>query len=156
MPSTVYFGSAHQARLEESETLTGKLGLSLRERVKDEFVIIKMHVGYKIGYATIYPVFLRKVVQAVKGGGMPFIVDVDWNVHSAATRGSTPEVLTQKAHSFQQLHGPLKDPFALLVYSEREGLGSRQYELVDVLPVEDMRPAPIGYLPGDGVTAQIS
>jgi uncharacterized Fe-S center protein len=99
MPSTVYFGSAHQARLEESETLTGKLDLilerlHLRERVKDEFVIIKMHVGNKTGYATLHPVFVRKVVQAVKdGGGQPFIVDLDWNVRSAATRGYTAEVL---------------------------------------------------------------
>ena len=85
MPSTVYFGSARQARLEAKETLPAKLDLileqlKLRDRVKDETVVIKMHTGNNIGYSTMHPVFVRKVVQAVKdGGGKPFVADVTWD-----------------------------------------------------------------------------
>lgn len=99
MPSIVYYGSPRQARLEARETLPAKLDLileqlHLRDRVKDEWVVLKLHTGNNIGYSTIHPVFVRKVVQAIEdGGGKPFIVDVDWDVAGAEARGYTPEVL---------------------------------------------------------------
>ncbi len=99
MTSTVYFGSARQARLSAKETLPAKLDLiidrlRLRERVKDERVVIKMHTGTGIGYSTVHPIFVRKVVQAIKdGGGQPFIADVTWDVEGAETRGYTHETL---------------------------------------------------------------
>lgn len=99
MPVPVYYGSPRQTRLEAKETLPAKLDLilerlHLRDRVKDEMVAIKMHTGNNLSYSTIHPVFVRKVVQAVKdGGGQPFIVDVDWDVEGAETRGYTQEVL---------------------------------------------------------------
>ena len=99
MTATVYYGSPRQARLEANETLPAKLDLildklHLRERVKDEQVCLKLHVGNNIGYSTIHPIFVRKVVQAIKdGGGKPFIVDVGWDVAGCETRGYTTEVL---------------------------------------------------------------
>jgi uncharacterized Fe-S center protein len=93
MTSIVYFGSARQGRLRADETLPAKLDLimerlQLRERVKDETVCIKMHTGNNIVYSTIHPVFVRKVVQAIKdGGGKPFIADVSWDVEGAEKRG---------------------------------------------------------------------
>jgi uncharacterized protein len=99
MPSKVYFGTARQSRLEAKETLPAKLDLIiekllLRERVKDEVVVIKMHTGNNIGYSTIHPVFVRRLVQAVKdGGGKPFIADVNWDVTGAETRGYTQETI---------------------------------------------------------------
>jgi uncharacterized Fe-S center protein len=99
MPSTVYYGSARQAQLKAQETLPAKLDLileklELRERVKDETVAIKMHTGNNIGYSTLHPVFVRKVVQAVKdGGGKSFIVDVPWDVAGAEMRGYSSESL---------------------------------------------------------------
>jgi uncharacterized Fe-S center protein len=99
MPSTVYFGSARQTRLEAGETLPAKLdlileALHLRERVKGESVAIKMHLGSNIGYSTVHPVFVRKVVQAVKeGGGKPFVCDLIWDVAGAEQRGYSQEVL---------------------------------------------------------------
>jgi uncharacterized protein len=99
MTSTVYFGTARQSRLEAKETLPIKLDLiveklKIRERVKDEIVIIKMHTGNNIGYSTIHPVFVRRLVQAIKdGGGKPFIADVTWDVAGAETRGYTHETL---------------------------------------------------------------
>ena len=99
MSSQVFFGSARQARLEAKETLPAKLDLilerlNLRDRVKGETVALKMHTGNNIGYSVIHPVFVRKVVQAIKdGGGKPFVTDVNWDVKGAEERGYTTETL---------------------------------------------------------------
>jgi len=99
MASTVYFASARQARLSADETLPIKLDriiekLRIRDRVKDERVAIKMHLGGHVGYSTIHPVFVRRVVQAVKdGGGKPFVTDTAGSCASAAQRGYTQETL---------------------------------------------------------------
>jgi len=99
MKSVVYYGSPRQAKWEADETLPAKLDLiinklNIRDRVKGETVLIKMHTGNGIGYSTVHPVFVRKVVQAVKdGGGIPFITDVFWDVEGAETRGYTAETL---------------------------------------------------------------
>jgi len=99
MSSQVFFGSARQARLDAKETLPAKLDLilerlHLRDRVKDETVVIKMHTGNNIGYSTVHPVFVRKVVQAVKdGGGRPFVADVNWDARGAEERGYSSETL---------------------------------------------------------------
>jgi len=99
MPSTVYYGSPRQTRLEANETLPAKLdliltALHLRERVKGETVAIKMHTGNNLSYSTIHPVFVRRVVQAVRdGGGKPFVVDVNWDTAGAETRGYASEVI---------------------------------------------------------------
>ena len=57
------------------------------------------------------------------------------------------EVHTREGHPFRWLHGPLKDPYVVTEYGEKLGLGSREYELVDVLPVEKIERAPLGYIP---------
>src|SRR5512141_1947475 len=98
MPA-VYFGSPRQARLDAKETLPAKLDLilerlGLRDRVNGETVAIKMHTGNNIGYSTVHPVFVRKVVQAIKdGGGKPFITDVNWDVRGAEYRGYSHETV---------------------------------------------------------------
>jgi hypothetical protein len=95
----VYFGSARQARLEAKETLPAKLDLiidklAIRDRVKGETVAIKMHTGNNLGYSTVHPVFVRKVVQAVKdGGGKPFVTDVNWDARGAEERGYSTETI---------------------------------------------------------------
>jgi uncharacterized Fe-S center protein len=99
MTSKVYFGTARQSLLEAKETLPAKLDLilehlHLRDRVKDERVVIKMHTANNIGYSTVHPVFVRKVVQAIKdGGGKPFVADVSWDTTGAEMRGYSSEVL---------------------------------------------------------------
>lgn len=99
MSQEVYFGTARQRKLHASETLPAKLDriierLELSERVKGETVAIKMHLGGGIGYTTIHPVFVRKIVDAVKaGGGTPFCTDTPWAVLTAHTRGYTQETL---------------------------------------------------------------
>jgi uncharacterized protein len=99
MSSTVFYGSARQGRNVAEETLPGKLDLiidrlQIRERVKGELVVLKMHTGNNIGYSTIHPVFVRKVVQAVKdGGGEVFVADVEWDTAASHARGYSSEVL---------------------------------------------------------------
>jgi uncharacterized protein len=99
MSAKVFFGSARQARLDAKETLPAKLDLiierlQIRERVKGEKVALKMHLGSNLGYSTIHPLFVRRVVQAVKdGGGRPFILDIDWDTLASESRGYTTETL---------------------------------------------------------------
>jgi uncharacterized Fe-S center protein len=99
MSNKVFYGSPRQARLEAKETLPAKLDLildqlHLRQRVKDETVAIKMHTGNNIVYSTIHPVFVRRVVEAIKdGGGKPFIADVNWDVKGAEQRGYSHDVV---------------------------------------------------------------
>jgi len=99
MASAVYFGSAHQSRLSADESLPAKLDrilerLQLRDRVSKETVAIKMHLGGRLSYTTVHPLFVRKVVEAVKeGGGKPFVTDSAGAVATAAHRGYTSETL---------------------------------------------------------------
>lgn len=44
------------------------------------------------------------------------------------------EIVKREGHPFQWIHGQSKDPYAQLAYAEKLGLGSREYELVDILP----------------------
>jgi uncharacterized Fe-S center protein len=102
--STVYWGDPRQTQIDHKETLPAKLDLILdklnvRERVKDHRVAIKMHVGNNIGYSVIHPIFVRKVVEAVKeGGGKPFVTDLPWSIESAAARGYTTETVGCQLH----------------------------------------------------------
>jgi uncharacterized Fe-S center protein len=56
------------------------------------------------------------------------------------------EVHTREGHPFRWLHGPLKDPYMVTDYGEKLGLGSRDYELVDVLPVEKVERSSMPYI----------
>jgi uncharacterized Fe-S center protein len=47
------------------------------------------------------------------------------------------EIVKREGHPLQWIHGTYKDPYEQLAIAERMGLGSRQYELVDVLPVKE-------------------
>jgi uncharacterized Fe-S center protein len=99
MPSKVFWGSPRQAVIGVEETLPAKLDLILerlqvRDRVKGETVAIKMHTGNHDITSTIHPVFVRKVVKAVKeGGGKPFVADVNWDAAGAEERGYSSETI---------------------------------------------------------------
>jgi uncharacterized Fe-S center protein len=99
MSSTVYWGSPRQAVIGPEETLPAKLDLILeklhiRDRVKGETVAIKMHTGNHIITSTIHPVYVRKVVKAVKdGGGKPFVADIQWDTAGAEERGYSSETI---------------------------------------------------------------
>jgi hypothetical protein len=55
------------------------------------------------------------------------------------------EVHFREGHPFRQLHGPLKDPYLTTEYAEKYGLGSREYELVDVYPLQKFERAALPY-----------
>jgi uncharacterized Fe-S center protein len=57
------------------------------------------------------------------------------------------EVHTREGHPFRRQHGPLKDPYLVVQYGEQLGLGTRDYTLMDVLPVEQIERASMGYIP---------
>jgi uncharacterized Fe-S center protein len=56
------------------------------------------------------------------------------------------EVTQRTGHPLSWMHGIHKDPYKVVEYGTALGLGSREYQLVDVLPVEDIRPAPISHI----------
>lgn len=56
------------------------------------------------------------------------------------------EVIHNGGHPFAQLHGAYKDPYKIVEYGEKLGLGSRQYEFVDVLPVEKVTRRQVTYI----------
>ncbi|MFX0066844.1 MAG: DUF362 domain-containing protein [Candidatus Hermodarchaeota archaeon] len=40
-------------------------------------------------------------------------------------------------HPFQRLHGPMKDPYLVTEFAENLGLGTREYELIEILSPEE-------------------
>ena len=40
-------------------------------------------------------------------------------------------------HPFTHLWGPMKDPYQIISYAEQQGLGSRDYELIEILSAEE-------------------
>lgn len=99
MPADVFFASPKMRNLRAEETLPVKLDrivdqLGIRDRVKGEMVAIKMHLGFNVGYSVLHPVFVRRIVDAVKqGGGQPFVTDSPGACFDAHTRGYTTETL---------------------------------------------------------------
>jgi uncharacterized Fe-S center protein len=57
------------------------------------------------------------------------------------------EIHTRTGHPFQQIHGPLKDPYMVTEYGEKLGLGNRDYKLLDVLPLEKFERSSLPYIP---------
>lgn len=57
------------------------------------------------------------------------------------------EIVTREGHPWQWIHGPYKDPYAQLEFAEKMGLGSRKYNLVDVLPVKEPDFKQVSYIP---------
>ena len=50
-------------------------------------------------------------------------------------------------HPFQRIHGPYKDPYWVIDYASRLGLGSREYIIDEVIPQEKERVLPRGSFP---------
>ena len=99
MSSKVTFASARPKQLRAEATLPALLDRMLAtwnfpRRFKGKRVAIKMHLGGHLGYSTIHPLLVGRVVQAVKdAGGRPFICDSPDAVVNAWRRGYTQEVL---------------------------------------------------------------
>jgi len=57
------------------------------------------------------------------------------------------EVQPKAGHPFQQIHGPYKDPYIAAKLCEKMGLGSTEYDLVDVMPLEERPRFQLDYIP---------
>lgn len=80
--SRVYFASARVQKWKYDDSMPGKLDRLLKEInllnyfEPDEWVAVKTHFGSEGAHRIVRPVFLRKVVDALKGiGAKPFITD---------------------------------------------------------------------------------
>jgi uncharacterized Fe-S center protein len=102
MPPTVpvvTFASARPKELRASATLPALLDKmlakwELKKRFASKRTAIKMHLGGNMGYSTIHPFLVSRVVKAVKdAGGKPFVTDSPGAVATAAARGYTAETL---------------------------------------------------------------
>jgi len=96
MKSKVYF---IDLRATMKESLVAKLGrliesAGLFETVKErDLVAVKLHFGEMGNTAFIRPVFLRKIVETIKGvNGVPFLTDA--NTLYSGTRSDSPSHLT--------------------------------------------------------------
>lgn len=95
----ITFASAKVKELRAEASLPAKFERQLArypmtDWFKDKRVAIKIHVGHNIGFTTIHPIFVRRVVDAVKkAGGTPFLTDGSFSVHMAKDRGYTEEVV---------------------------------------------------------------
>jgi len=99
MSAKVTFASARPKELRAEATLPMLLDRMLgqwgfKKRFNKKRVAIKMHLGGHVGYSTIHPLLVGRVVRAVKeAGGRPFLTDSPDAVLGAAARGYTAEVL---------------------------------------------------------------
>jgi uncharacterized Fe-S center protein len=57
------------------------------------------------------------------------------------------EIISREGHPWQWIHGPYKDVYGMLTHAESIGMGSCDYELVDVLPVKEPDFKQIVYTP---------
>jgi hypothetical protein len=57
------------------------------------------------------------------------------------------EIHTQEGNPLQWLHGPYKDPYKVVEYGAALGLGSTEYELIDVYPVVEAAYGTRKYIP---------
>ncbi len=102
MSAKVTFASAKPKEMRPTATLPVLFEKMLKrwkfnERFKDKRVAIKMHLGGNVGYSTIHPIFVRKLVDAIKQAkGYPFITDVPSAVFNCKARGYTEDVLGAK------------------------------------------------------------
>ena len=112
MKSKVYF---IDLRATPKENLVSKLGrlvdiTGLSETIKErELVAVKLHFGELGNTAFIRPIFIRKIVESIKGvGGFPFLTDA--NTLYAGTRSDSPSHLTtaiQNGFAYSVVEAPL-------------------------------------------------
>jgi len=99
MKPKVTFVSARPKELRAEATLPLLLDRMLakwnfKKRFADKSVAVKMHFGGHVGFSTIHPLLVGRVIKAVKeAGGRPFVTDGSGSVSGARERGYTEEVL---------------------------------------------------------------
>lgn len=95
MSSKVLFSSVKFDKYDPDVTLPAKFKrlidqMGLEETVKNKLVAIKMHLGRNIGYSTIHPIFVKILVDKLKGfGAKVYITDQD--ITGSKNRGYTED-----------------------------------------------------------------
>jgi len=97
--AVVYFGSMQTKSASAEHSLASKFDeivnkLGIKDVVKGKRVAIKIHLGSNLGYTTVHPFLVGRLVKAIKAaGGNPYLMDIIEQYHTAIDRGYTPEVL---------------------------------------------------------------
>ncbi len=97
MAAEILFSSVEYDKYDSDRTLPAKFGrlvdrMGLQDVVKGKLTAIKMHVGRNIGYSTIPPLFVKILVDKLKGYGAKVYI-TDQTVTDARMRGYTEELL---------------------------------------------------------------
>jgi uncharacterized Fe-S center protein len=112
MPSPVYFINLRATMKENLLTKLGRLmstaGLETAVNQRD-LVAVKLHFGELGNAAFIRPIYIRKIVEAIRAiGGAPFLTDA--NTLYAGTRSDSPHHLTtaiQNGFAYPVVDAPL-------------------------------------------------
>lgn len=97
MASEILFSSVEYDKYDADVTLPAKFGrlidqMGLQEVVNGKLTAIKMHVGRYIGYSTIPPLFVKILVDKLKGYNAKVYI-TDQTVSEAKTRGYNEDYL---------------------------------------------------------------
>lgn len=97
MSSNVLFTSAYFKKYSPGATLPAKFDrmmdhMGLEDKVKDRRVAVKMHFGRGLGFTTIHPLFVKKLVDKLKAWGAEVFL-TDHIIKDARSRGYTEEFL---------------------------------------------------------------
>lgn len=97
MSSQILFSSVKYNKYDASVTLPAKFErlidkMGLKEVVKGKWTAVKMHLGRRIGYTTIHPLFVKILIDKLKSYGAKVFI-TDQEVDGARNRGYTEELL---------------------------------------------------------------
>lgn len=97
MASKVLFSSVEYDKYDAGVTLPAKFErmierTDIKNVVKNKLTAIKMHLGRNIGYSTIHPLFVKILVDKLKGYGAKVFI-TDQTVNGAKARGYTEDYL---------------------------------------------------------------
>ncbi|HEX2926611.1 MAG TPA: DUF362 domain-containing protein [Ruminiclostridium sp.] len=93
--SSVLFSSVKYDKYDSSVTLPAKFerlidNIGMEGAVKGKWTAIKMHLGRGIGYSTIHPLFVKTLVDKLKGYGAKVYI-TEQEISGAKNRGYTEE-----------------------------------------------------------------
>ncbi|HBN82936.1 MAG TPA: 4Fe-4S ferredoxin [Clostridiales bacterium] len=97
MGSEVLFANTRYDKYDVNQTLPAKFdriidAMHMEDTVKGKWTAIKMHVGRNMGYSTVHPLFVKKLVDKLKSYGAKVFI-TDQVVSGARARGYTEDYL---------------------------------------------------------------
>jgi uncharacterized Fe-S center protein len=97
MSSNVLYASVNYEKYDAEATLPAKFSrlidkMGMEKVVNDKWTVIKMHLGRKIGYSTIHPLFVKILVDKLKEYGAKVFI-TDQVITGARDRGYTEDFL---------------------------------------------------------------